>query len=116
MVEIQNPSFVYAAVRERRTPRFLKLQRRGFGLLTSPEPVQVVRPDLHHTSAFRPERRSVVGPPVGVPHRVGQLMLDEVRPEAQHFVQPSLQEGGRADEEALDEDPGGHRPVARITP
>ena len=50
------------------------------------EPVQVVGPGLHHVSTLGQERRPVVGPAVGIPDRVGQLVLDEVGPEAQHLV------------------------------
>ena len=39
------------------------------------------------TSVIRSSMTSVVGPSVGIPHRVGQLVLDEVGPEAQHLVQ-----------------------------
>ena len=50
-------------------------------LLPGPESVQVVGPSLHHYRAFGKKRRPVVGPAVGIPHRVCQLVLDEVWPE-----------------------------------
>ena len=74
-------------------------------------------------AALGQERRPVVGPAVGVPDPVGQLVLDEVGPEAQHLVQ----DGARHRPEAMRRHPvrrdvqgperppkGGvaHRPVA----
>ena len=59
----------------------------GLDLFPGPEPVQVVRPSLHHYRAFGQKRRPVVGPAIGIPHRVCQLVLDEVGPEPQHLVQ-----------------------------
>ena len=56
-------------------------------LFPDPESVQIVGPGLHHLSTFGQERRPVVGPAVGVPDPLGQLVLDEVGPEAQHLVQ-----------------------------
>ncbi len=52
----------------------------GLGLSSSPELVQVVGPHLHHLPPFRQERCPVVRPTVGIPDRVGQLVLDEVGP------------------------------------
>ena len=52
----------------------------GLRLLADPEPIQIVSPFLHHSPAFGQERRPVVGPAVGIPYRVCQLVLDEVGP------------------------------------
>ena len=38
----------------------------------------------------------VVGPSVGVPHRMGQLMLDDVRPKARPFIQKCSCHGPKA--------------------
>ena len=76
------------------------------------EPVQIVGPSLHHVSTLGQERRPVVGPAVGIPDRVGQLVLDEVGPEAQHLVQ----DGARHRPEPVRRHPvppDVQRPVAR---
>ena len=65
-------------------------------LAPGPEPVEVVGPSLHHHAPLGEERRPVVGPTVGIPDRVGQLVLDEVGPE------PAIQR-----EDAIFEDPLG---------
>ena len=81
-------------------------------LFPGPEPVQIVGPSLHHVSTLGQERRPVVGPAVGIPDRVGQLVLDEVGPEAQHLVQ----DGARHRPEPVRRHPvppDVQRPVAR---
>ena len=54
-----------------RRPEVSQRRRVGLGLCAGPELVQEVGPYRHHASAFRQERRAVVGPSVGIPHRVG---------------------------------------------
>ena len=48
--------------------------------------VQVICPLLHHLSALRKVSRSVVRSPGRVAHGMSQLMFDEVRTKAQHFI------------------------------
>lgn len=65
---------------------------------SAPQAVEVVEPRLHHLPALGEKGGPVVGPAVRVLHGVGQLVLDDIGPKAQDFVQdgpvPSL--GSRA--------------------
>lgn len=47
----------------------------------------MVCPLLHHLSPFRQIGRAVVRTPIGVPQRVGQLVLHEIGTLAQHVIQ-----------------------------
>ena len=51
------------------------------------ELIQVVRPRLHHLATLRQVRGAVVGAPVRIAHGMGQLVLDQVRAEAEDFIQ-----------------------------
>lgn len=75
---------------------FLKLQHHGLGLLTSPEPVRMVGPLLHHLSPFRQVRRSLNSLPLSIPHSVSQLVLNEVRTKSQHFIQEGPCRGSKS--------------------
>lgn len=70
--------------------------RSRLGLLPSLEPVHVDCPYLHHKSLFRQNGRPVVGSSVGIPCGLGQLMFDEVEPEAQDLIQNGSRHGPEA--------------------
>ena len=48
--------------------------------------IQVIGPGLHHLFALFYERRSIVGSAVGIPHRMGQLVFNEIGADLQHLV------------------------------
>lgn len=57
------------------------------GLCARFQLVKVVRPFLHHTAPFGQVSGAVVGPPVGIAYRMGELVLDVIGPEPQYFIE-----------------------------
>ena len=52
-----------------------------------PKPIKVVGPHLHHFLALRQVSGAVVSTSKWITHRMRQLMFNEVRSEAQDFIQ-----------------------------
>lgn len=60
-----------------------------------PQPIQIVRPYLHHLFPFNKVRSPVIRSPQRISNRMCELVLDIVWPEAKHFIQDGARHGAK---------------------